>query len=347
MSLLSRVQNFSDTTFLPDFIRRTEQEANASGELSNMVLTIALATKIVSRGVNRAGIYSGDANTGEINVQGEEVKALDVHADSVFNSIIGRCGQFSSMVSEEQENLIAAKKGDANSKYVIAFDPVDGSSNIDVNVSIGTIWGIFERLSDGSSVDPNDTTDFLQAGHKQVAAGYTIYGSSTMFVFSTGQGVHGFTLYPTIGEFVLTHPNIQIPTTGSIYSCNEGNYNEWPKGVTAFIDWLKDSRFGPNGRPHSLRYVGSLVADFHRTMLKGGVFFYPADAKNKKGKLRLLYECAPLAFLADNAGGKASDGHRKILDIVPETIHERTPIFIGSAEMVERAESFMKEYEGV
>lgn len=242
------------------------------------------------------------------------------------------------MVSEEHETLFAAKDGGPSSKYVIAFDPLDGSSNIDVNVAIGTIWGVYERLSRGKNVDPDDMSDFLQPGIRQVASGYVIYGSSTMFVYTTGRGVNGFTLDPTIGEFILTNPNMQIPKEGSIYSCNEANSADWSPGVRAFLESMREGQGTANNKKASARYVGSLVADFHRTMLKGGIFLYPADSKNKRGKLRLLYECAPLAFIAEQAGGLSSDGRVRTLEIVPATIHERAPIFIGSENLVKRAQ---------
>ncbi len=337
---------FTNTVTLADFIRKNELQVGASGNLSSVILRIALATKIVSRGVNRAGLASMMGLAGEVNVQGEEQAKLDIYADKVFSSTLGRSGYFLSMVSEEREELWPAKKGSETSHYVIAFDPVDGSSNIDVNVSIGTVWGIYRRISDGSNVDPNDTSDFLQPGKNQVAAGYTIYGSSTMFVYSTGHGTHGFTLDPTIGEFILTNPQMEMPQDGNIYSCNEGNYHGWSEGVKQYVDTLKDPSKHASGNTHSARYVGSLVADFHRTVLKGGIFMYPGDKKNPNGKLRLLYECAPMAFLAENSGGRASNGNSSISDLVPTDIHARTPLFIGSTKMVEEVEKSIREHGG-
>ncbi len=334
----------SKTTTLSDYIRfEQDKYEGASGHFTNILLSIALGTKIVSRGVNRAGLAALLGLAGKTNVQGEEVQKLDEYADQVFSSVLGRSGEFISMVSEERETLFPAKEGTENSRYVVAFDPLDGSSNIDVNVSIGSIWGIYRRVSDGNKVDPSDMSDFLQPGKNQVAAGYTIYGSSTMFVFTTGNGVQGFTLDPTIGEFILTHKNLKIPSFGKTYSCNEGNYTRWSQGIKAYLDYIKKPVDGDTTRPYSQRYVGSLVADFHRTLLKGGVFLYPADSKNKAGKLRLLYECAPMAMICEHAGGRASNGREPILNITPQNIHQRTPLFIGSAENVEHVEAYIRD----
>jgi fructose-1,6-bisphosphatase I len=325
---------------LPDFIRANERKyPNASGHFSNILLSIALSTKILSRGVNRAGLAAMMGLTGETNVQGEAVQKLDVYADQVFAATLGRSGEFISMVSEEREALFPASDGGSQSKYVIAFDPLDGSSNIDVNVAIGSIWGIYRRVSDGVRVDAADCSDFFQPGSDQVAAGYTIYGSSTMFVFTTGQDVNGFTLDPTIGEFILTHPKMTIPQTGTIYSCNEANRPKWSKGVEHFLQQMAN-----RSSKVSQRYVGSMVADLHRTLLKGGIFLYPGEAKKPEGKLRLLYECAPMALLCEKAGGRASDGRQPILDLVPNSIHQRTPLFIGSAELVAELERAIAEH---
>ena len=334
---------------LPDFIRiQQHKHAGATGELTDVLLCIALGTKIVSRGVNRAGLASLLGLTGETNVQGEAVQKLDIYADTVFANTLSRSGEVISMVSEERETLFAASGGSRQSKYVIAFDPLDGSSNIDVNVSIGTIWSVYRRKSTGSKVDPKDTSDFLQPGSEQVAAGYTIYGSSTMFVLCIDRQVNGFTLDPTIGEFVLTHPKMQIPKGGKTYSCNESNSALWDPRLQSYLAYVKqepgtESAGGEDRRPYSMRYVGSLVADFHRTMLKGGLFFYPADKKKPNGKLRVLYECNPLALIAAYAGGAASTGSQPILSLIPEDIHQRSPIYIGSADMVEEIERFLKD----
>lgn len=333
---------------LPDFIRiQQHRHSRATGELTDVLLCIALGTKIVSRGVNRAGLASLLGLTGETNVQGEAVQKLDIYADTVFANTLGRSGEIISMVSEERETLFAADGGSRESKYVIAFDPLDGSSNIDVNVSIGTIWSIYPRKTSGARVDPKNNADFLQPGSEQIAAGYTIYGSSTMFVMCIDNQVNGFTLDPTIGEFVLTHPKMQIPKGGKTYSCNESNSHSWNPRLQRYLSWVKqdpspDSN-GADKRPYSMRYVGSLVADFHRTLLKGGLFFYPADKRRPSGKLRLLYECNPLALIAEHAGGAASTGSQPVLSLVPGDIHERTPLFIGSKEMVAEIEQFLKE----
>lgn len=340
------VTDFRSTNLvtLNQFIR-TEQfrHSGARGAFTNIMLSIGLGTKVVSRGVAQAGLAQMLGLSGKSNVQGEDVQKLDEYSDIIFSNTVGRSGEFSSMVSEERDMLFEPEHGSMYSDYVIAFDPVDGSSNIDANISIGTIWGIYRRVSTGERPDPADITDFLQPGSKQVAAGYAIYGSSTMFVFSTGNGVDGFTLDPTIGEFILTHPKMEMPKDGSVYSCNEGNYMSWSPGVRAYIDSLKG--VNGDGKSKSLRYVGSLVADFHRTLLKGGIFLYPGDSKHKRGKLRHLYECAPLAFLAEQAGGMASNGKGRLLDVVPETIHERSPLFLGSEKMVKEVEQYLAKYD--
>lgn len=323
---------------LADFIREQQDVYKGSGAFSSVLHSIALGVKIVSQGINRAGLASMLGLAGSENVQGEEVKQLDVYSDIVFSNVLGRSGEFISMVSEERENMFQARAGGKRSRYVIAFDPLDGSSNIDVNVAIGSIWGIYRRVSDGWQVDPLDTSDYLQPGYLQVAAGYALYGSSTMFVFSTGHGVSGFTLDPSIGEFILTHPDMTIPEDGNIYSCNEANLRGWHGGVQRYVDEMKN---GGN----SARYVGSLVSDFHRTLIKGGIYLYPGDSRKPQGKLRLLYECAPLAFLAEQAGGRASDGKRNVLSVVPQSIHQRCSLFIGSKNMVARLEQLIAEEE--
>jgi len=324
-----------NTVTLSSFIRDEERKnQSATGELSKVLSAIALGTKVVSQGVNRAGLASMLGMTGEENVQGESVQKLDIFADRVFEAVLGRSGQFVSMVSEERESVVEAVRGDDFSKYVIAFDPLDGSSNIDVNVSIGTIFGIYKRVSSGSKVNKEEPKDFFQGGREQIAAGYTIYGSSTMFVFTTGQGVQGFTLDPSIGEFILTNRDMIIPDNGTIYSCNEANYPSWNDQTKKYINKLKETG-NSEGKKCSHRYVGSLVADFHRTVLKGGIFLYPGDSKNNQGKLRYLYECAPMAFIAEQAGGKASEGTIDILDMVPDNIHQRAPLIIGSSKMVD------------
>ncbi len=334
------------TITLTDFIFAEQRKhEGASGTFSNVLLSIALATKIVSRGVNRAGMTQMIGAAGSTNVQGEEVQKLDVYADKVFATTLGRSGEFMAMVSEEREDMFAARMGDSSSEYVIAFDPLDGSSNIDVNVSIGTIFGVYRRLPETEGSSKSNLADFQQPGTEQVAAGYTIYGSSTMFVFTTGDGVNGFTLYPTIGEFILTHRNMQIPDSGSIYSCNEAYFSKWSKGIQQYLKNCKSGDLGNGHTKVSMRYVGSLVADFHRTLLKGGIFLYPGDSKNPNGKLRLLYECAPLAFVVEQAGGRASNGSQRIMELVPEDIHQRTPLYIGSKHNVEAVEASIAEHD--
>jgi fructose-1,6-bisphosphatase I len=297
----------------------------ASGEFTQLFQQLALAGKIVGSRVNQAGLAGVLGVTGEVNVQGERVQKLDVFANQALIHCLEAGGQVCLMASEEVDDPIPIPTDFPRGKYVLMFDPLDGSSNIDVNISIGTIFGVHKRVTEGEPA----LEDCLQPGYKQVAAGYIIYGSSTMFVYTTGARVHGFTLDPTVGEFFLSHPNIRIPERGAIYSINEGNEGKWNERVKAWVRWLKASDKA-SGRPYSSRYIGTLVADFHRTLLKGGVFAYPADNKNPNGKLRLLYEAAPLAFVVKAAGGDASTGTQPILEIVPSELHQRVPLYIGS-----------------
>lgn len=311
----------------------------ASGDLSRLLSDIGIASKIVNQQVNKAGLGDILGAQGTTNVQGEVQQKLDVYADEVFMNAFRTGGMVCGIASEENDNYVAFRKEMCKKgKYVVLFDPLDGSSNIDVNVSIGTIFSIFRRKS--SIGDKADVNDFLQAGDKQVAAGYVIYGSSTMLVYSTGAGVNGFTLEPSIGEFCLSHPDMRIPEDGKIYSINEGNLTISSKGVQDYVKYCKSTDKRTN-RPYTARYIGSLVADFHRNLIKGGIYIYPATTKAPEGKLRLLYECSPLAYLVEEAGGKATDGHRRILDIHPKELHERVPLYIGSKKMVEKAESFL------
>jgi fructose-1,6-bisphosphatase I len=305
-----------------------EQRAHpeASGEFTRLFQQLALAGKIIGSRVNQAGLADALGVTGDVNVQGEHVQKLDVFANQALITCLARGGQVCLMASEEVEDPIPIPTDYPRGKYVLMFDPLDGSSNIDVNISIGTIFGVHKRLSTG---DDPALSDCLQPGYKQVAAGYIIYGSSTMFVYTTGQRVHGFTLDPSVGEFFLSHPNLRIPERGSMYSVNEGNEAKWDERVRGWVRWLKTPDKA-SGRPYSARYIGTLVADFHRTLLKGGVFAYPADDKNPNGKLRLLYEAAPMAFIARAAGGDASTGTQPILDVVPTELHQRVPLYIGS-----------------
>ncbi|RMD89111.1 MAG: class 1 fructose-bisphosphatase [Calditrichaeota bacterium] len=310
----------------------------ATGEFSALLYDIAFAAKIINREVSKAGLVNILGLTGDVNVQGEQVQKLDAFADTVIYRALDHTGRVCVMASEEREDIIPIPERFPCGKYVLLYDPLDGSSNIDANVSIGTIFSIYRKISGG---ERGTREDCLQKGTQQVAAGYVIYGSSTMLVFTTGNGVHGFTFDPSVGEFLLSHENIQIPKRGKIYSVNEGYYERWDEGMKNYIRYLKQLDKETN-RPYSSRYIGSLVADFHRNLLYGGIFMYPADSKNPKGKLRLMYEANPLAFIVQQAGGYASDGYQSILEIQPESIHQRTPLFIGSYEDVKEAEAFVQ-----
>lgn len=311
----------------------------STGELSRIINSIRLAAKVVNYKVNKAGLVDIVGAAGEQNIQGEDQQKLDVFANDTFiKTLINRnivCG----IASEEEDDFIAVNSLDENNqnKYVVLMDPLDGSSNIDVNVSVGTIFSVFRRVTPVGT--PVTSEDFLQKGVNQVAAGYVVYGTSTMLVYTTGHGVNGFTLNPAIGTFYLSHPNMQFSKDGNIYSINEGNYIHFPQGVK---DYLKYCQAEDGERPYTSRYIGSLVSDFHRNMIKGGIYIYPTSSKAPKGKLRLLYECNPMAFLAEQAGGKASDGYGRIMEIEPTELHQRVPFFCGSYNMVEKAEEFMK-----
>lgn len=314
----------------------------ASGDLTRLLSDIGIAGKIINHKVNKAGLQDILGAAANINVQGETQMKMDVFSDETLLNAMRWGGQVAGAGSEENEKYFAFDQEHCKkAKYVILFDPLDGSSNIDVNVSIGTIFSIFRRKS--SIGDLANVNDFLQKGDEQVAAGYIIYGSSTMLVYTTGHGVNGFTLQPSIGEFFLSHPNMKIPEDGAIYSMNEGNLNSCEKGVQEYIAWCKESDKKTN-RPYSARYIGSLVADFHRNLIKGGIYMYPGTTKNKSGKLRMQYECNPLAFIVEQAGGRATDGHRRIMEIVPTDLHQRSPLFIGSKNMVEKVEALIKQH---
>jgi fructose-1,6-bisphosphatase I len=336
--------SFPITTIERHIMEQQREYPEATGELTGLLQNIAFAAKIVSREVNKAGLINLLGLTGEINVQGEEVMKLDQYAQMTFFNALDHTGYLCVMASEEEADIIPIPERFPAGKYAMSYDPLDGSSNIDVNVSIGTIFSIQRKVSKG----PRGTSaDIMQCGRKQVAAGYVIYGSSTMMVYTTGHGVHGFTLDPSVGEFLLCHPNIVTPKRGKIYSCNEGNYRYWSDGVKKYIKYLQEED-PPTRRPYTARYIGSLVADFHRNLLKGGIFMYPADNKDPKkphGKLRLLYECAPLAFLVEQAGGYASTGTKNILDIEPQDLHQRVPFFVGSVEDVKDVEGFIREHD--
>jgi fructose-1,6-bisphosphatase I len=308
-----------------------EQFKFATGELSQLLRDIALSGKVVNREINRAGLINLAGNIGSINAAGDHQQKLDVLANIRFTRALTKGGEVCAIISEEEEEIIEVNK-DAN--YVIAIDPLDGSSNIDVNVSIGTIFSVYRRVSEpGSDITPEDV---LQAGIHQVASGYILYGSSTMLVFTTGSGVNGFTYDPTLGEYFLSHPDMVIPDDGKIYSINEGSYNSFSEPVKAYVEHCRDHTI-------SGRYIGSLVADFHRNLLKGGIYIYPATGKSPSGKLRLMYECNALAFIVEQAGGKASTGEERIMEVQPQEIHQKVPFFIGSNAMVDRAEAFHKE----
>lgn len=311
-----------------------------SGELSRLINSIRLAAKVVNHEVNKAGLVDIIGAVGETNVQGENQQKLDVYANEKFIQTMTKRNIVCGIASEEEDDFITINSQDENhqNKYVVLIDPLDGSSNIDVNVSVGTIFSIYRRVTPVGT--PVQIEDFLQEGNKQVAAGYVVYGTSTMIVYTTGHGVNGFTLNPAIGTFYLSHPNMLFPENGNIYSVNEGNYVHFPQGIKNYIKYCQMEE---GDRPYTSRYIGSLVSDFHRNMIKGGVYIYPQTSKNPNGKLRLLYECNPMAFLAEQAGGKASDGFTRIMDINPTELHQRAPFICGSKNMVEKAEEFMRQ----
>ncbi|SHF94957.1 D-fructose 1,6-bisphosphatase [Flavobacterium segetis] len=326
-------------TTLGEFIIENQNAFQySSGELSRIINSIRLAAKVVNYKVNKAGLVDIVGAAGEQNIQGEDQQKLDVYANEVFiSTLINReivCG----IASEENDDFITVAGSDKshNNKYVVLMDPLDGSSNIDVNVSVGTIFSVYRRITPIGT--PVTIEDFLQPGINQVAAGYVIYGTSTMIVYTTGHGVNGFTLNPAIGTFYLSHPNMQFSKDGPIYSINEGNYVHFPQGVK---DYIKYCQTEEEDRPYTSRYIGSLVSDIHRNMIKGGIYIYPTSSKAPKGKLRLLYECNPMAFIVEQAGGKASDGFGSIMEITPTELHQRVPFFCGSYNMVEKAEDFM------
>ena len=311
-----------------------------SGELARLINSIRLAAKVVNYEVNKAGLVDVLGAAGDTNIQGEDQQKLDIYANDKFiQTLVNRnivCG----IASEEEDDFISINSSDKNNqnKYVVLMDPLDGSSNIDVNVSVGTIFSIYRRVTPVGT--PVQIEDFLQKGSEQVAAGYIIYGTSTMLVYTTGDGVNGFTLNPAIGTFYLSHPQMRFPEQGSIYSVNEGNYIHFPQGIKNYIKYCQMEE---DNRPYTSRYIGSLVSDFHRNMIKGGIYLYPPSTKNPQGKLRLLYECNPMAFIAEQAAGKASDGTSRIMDIFPTELHQRVPFVCGSMSMVDKVESFMRD----
>lgn len=333
------------TTLGQFIIEKQKDFSYAKGELSRLLRDIGIAAKVISREVNKAGLTQILGDHGSVNVQGEDVKKLDVIGNEMFIEALSRGGEVCVLASEEEDSIVPLKGTfSKNGKYVVCIDPLDGSSNIDVNVSIGTIFSVYRRITEPGT--EATLTDVLQAGNKLVAAGYVIYGSSTMLVYSTGKGVNGFTLDPSIGEFCLSHPDIKTPKDGKIYSINEGNAAEFPEGVKQYLSWVKENDKA-TARPYSARYIGSMVADFHRNLLKGGVFIYPPTAKAPKGKLRLMFECIPMSFIAEQAGGKSTTGKERILDIEPNELHQRVPVIMGSENMVNRVAEFMNSASGL
>jgi len=312
----------------------------SSGELSSLLNSIRLAAKVVNHEVNKAGLVDIIGNAGDVNIQGENQQKLDVYANDKFIQTLTNRNIVCGIASEEEDDFISINSIDENhqNKYIVLIDPLDGSSNIDVNVSVGTIFSIYRRVTPVGT--PVTLDDFLQKGSRQVAAGYVVYGTSTMLVYTTGDGVNGFTLNPAIGSFYLSHPNMEFPESGTIYSVNEGNYIHFPQGIKNYIKYCQREE---EDRPYTSRYIGSLVSDFHRNMIKGGIYLYPKSSLNSNGKLRLLYECNPMAFIAEQAKGSASDGFTRILDIEPTELHQRVPFICGSKNMVAKVEQFMQE----
>lgn len=327
---------------LTEFIVEKQNDyPGASGDLTRLLNDIGIAAKFVNKEVNRAGLGEVMGYAGEVNVQGEDQKKLDVFANEQFIAALRSGGEVCAVGSEENEEIILLDSEKSKSgNYIVAIDPLDGSSNIESNVSIGTLFSIYRRTTVRG---PAQLEDFLQPGRNLVAAGYVLYGSSTVLVYTTGYGVNGFTLDPSVGLFILSHPEMKYPSTGNIYSINEANYIYFTEGVRKYIQYCQEDD-EQTLRPYSTRYIGSMVADFHRNLIRGGIYIYPGTTKNPKGKLRLLYECNPVAFLAEQAGGKATDGFNRILDIQPAALHERSPLFVGPRDMVEKAEELMKEF---
>ena len=330
----------SAVTIERHIIDQERMHPDATGAFSNILYNMAFAGKLIAREVSQAGLVDILGATGKTNVHGEQVKKLDQFANEVIFKAFDHTGLLCCMASEEHEDILEIPRQFPTGKYSLLFDPLDGSSNIDANVSIGTIFSVHRKVSDH---ERGCEEDCLQPGRDQIAAGYIVYGSSTMMVYTTGNGVHGFTLDPSIGEFLLSHPDIQIPSPGKrIYSVNEGYYDRWSEGQKRLVDHLKGID-GEAGERFSARYIGSMVADLHRTLLYGGLFMYPADAENPKGKLRLLYEACPMAMVIEQAGGRATDGRQDLLDVEPEDLHQRTPVFMGSREHVDMAHRFVGE----
>ncbi|KAG2452526.1 hypothetical protein HYH02_002764 [Chlamydomonas schloesseri] len=342
----SQYELFTLTTWL----LKEEMKGTIDGELATVISSVSLACKQIASLVNRAGISNLTGVAGNQNVQGEDQKKLDVVSNEVFKNCLASCGRTGVIASEEEDQPVAVEET-YSGNYIVVFDPLDGSSNIDAGISVGSIFGIYEpseecpidAMDDPQKMMEQCVMNVCQPGSRLKCAGYCLYSSSTVMVLTIGNGVFGFTLDPMVGEFVLTHPNVQIPEVGKIYSFNEGNYGLWDDSVKAYMDSLKDPKKW-DGKPYSARYIGSLVGDFHRTLLYGGIYGYPGDAKNKNGKLRLLYECAPMSFIAEQAGGAGSTGTERVLDVNPEKVHQRVPLFIGSKKEVEYLESFTKKH---
>lgn len=325
------------------FLSEQKTHPEATGVLTNILYDLALSGKLISNKTSHAGLFEILGRTSKVNIQGERVMKIDQIADQTIRRLNEHTGRIAVMASEEHEDILPIDEADFPGKYVLLFDPLDGSSNIDYNASIGTIFSIYKRKTDSGS---GTLEDCLQPGRDLVAAGYMMYGTSTMLIYSTGSGAHGFTLDHSLGEFLLSHPNIKTPAEPTYYSTNHGYQQYWSEGVLRFVRYLQG--IDGNHKPLSSRYIGALVSDFHRNLLAGGVFFYPADSRSPQhphGKLRLLYEAAPLAFIAEQAGGYASDGTQNILDIQPATLHQRSPLFIGNRELVEKAEEFIGKYD--
>lgn len=326
---------------LGEFIIKNQSSFPYSkGELSSLLNALRLAAKVVNHEVNKAGLVDIFGNSGDVNVQGEQQQKLDVYANDIFIQSLKNRDIVCGIVSEENDEFITVtgQDGNSNGKYVVLMDPLDGSSNIDVNVSVGTIFSIFRRITPVGT--PVEEKDFLQPGREQVAAGYVVYGTSTMLVYTTGDGVNGFTLNPAIGSFYLSHPNMKFPKKGTIYSVNEGNYAHFPEPVKKYIKYCQEVK---EDRPYSHRYIGSLVSDFHRNMIKGGIYLYPKSTVNKEGKLRLLYECNPIAFLTEQADGIATNGEQNIMDVIPTDIHERAAFYCGSSSMIKKLYEFIEK----
>jgi fructose-1,6-bisphosphatase I len=327
-------------TSLNDFIILKQKDFSyAKGELSSLLSHIGTAAKMVNKKINKAGLVDIIGRTGSVNIHGESQQKLDIYADEVFINALLASGECCGIATEEnQEEIVFTEKLARKGKYVVCIDPLDGSSNIDYNVSVGSVFSIYRRKTPRGEKARNE--DFLQSGTEQVAAGYIIYGSSTMLVYTTGNGVNGFTLDPSIGEFCLSHPGIIIPENGVIYSINEGNYVNFPSGIKKYIKYCQE-KDKESGRPYTLRYIGSLVSDFHRNLLKGGIFLYPENEVVPEGKLRLVYECNPMAFIAEQAGGAATNGLVRMLGIIPSSLHQRSPFYVGSKNMVSKVEEFL------